>query len=187
MLEYIIILTLAMIPIMAAKRRFNLRRVRMNGSLAIGALATKDVISGNASASPTIGLRIMSVNATYTISNIGASDDDSFEFGWAHSDYSAAEIEEALEASATMDAGDRVAQEQANRLVRLIGTVSGALAGAAGGGANFNDGKPVKTKLNWLLTPGDTMDLWVRNGSGTIYTTGASLQVVGDFWVKDSV
>ncbi len=159
----------------------------MNGALAVGALATKDVISGNASASPTIGLRVMSVVATYTWSNLGASDDDALEFGWAHSDYSAAEIEEALEASATMDAGDKIAQEQANRLVRLIGTISGALAGAQGGGQGFNDGKPMKTRLNWLLTPGDTMDIWVRNGSGTVYTTGSSLQVVGDFWVKDSV
>ena len=159
----------------------------MNGALAIGALATKDVTAGSIGAAPTGTLRCMSIDWTYTISNIGASDDDTFEFGVAHSDYSAAEIEEALEASGSMDIGDKVAQEQANRLVRHIGTVSGALAGAAGGGANFNDGRPMKTKLNWLLSIGDTLNLWVRNGSATVYTTGASLQVVGNMWVKDSV
>jgi len=83
----------------------------MNAALAIGALATKDVISGAASAAPTGTMRMMSVKATYTISNIGASDDDAFEFGWAHSDYTAAEIEEALEASGSMDIGDKIAQE----------------------------------------------------------------------------
>ncbi len=155
--------------------------------MAIGALASKDLISAAATASPVTGMRVMSVNLTYTISNIGASDDDAFEFGLAHSDYSAAEIEECLEASGSMDVGDKIAQEQANRLVRHIGTVSGALAGAQGGGANFNDGKPVKTKLNWLLAPGDSLVTWVRNGSTTIYTTGGFLETVGDLWVKDSV
>ncbi len=170
----------------ARKRRFNLRKVRIAAALALGALATKDVISAAGTSAAVGSLRVMSVDCNYTWSNIGASDDDTMEFGWAHSDYTAAEIEECLEASISMDIGNKIAQEQANRLVRTIGTISGALAGAAGGGAQFNDGKPLKTRLNWLLSIGDTLTLWVRNGSGTVYTTGSSLQVLGKMWIKDS-
>ncbi len=169
------------------RRKFNLRKVKQNGSMAIGALATKDVISAAATAAPVTGLRVMSADLTYTITNIGASDDDAFEFGLAHSDYTAAEIEECLEASGSMDVGDKIAQEQANRLVRHIGTISASNAGAQGGGVPFNDGRPMKTKLNWLLSPGDTLTTWVRNGSPTVYTTGAFLDTAGTLWVKDSV
>ncbi len=167
-------------------RRFNLRRVRVTAVLALGALATKDVISAGGTGVVTSPVRVMSVKQTYTWSNIGASDDDTLEFGVAHSDYSAAEIEEALEATTSMDPGDKIAAERANRLVRSIGTISAALAGAAGGGAPFNDGRPMKTKLNWLLTEGDSLSIWARNGSGTVYTTGSSLQTIGELWVKDS-
>ncbi len=168
------------------KRRFNLRKVRLSTPLTIGALAALDVISTPGSAAAVGTLRVMSVDCVYNWSNIGASDDDALEFGWAHSDYTAAEIEECLEATGSMDIGDKVAQEQANRLVRSVGTISGALAGAAGGGAQFNDGRSMKTKLNWLLSIGDTMKLWARNGSGTVYTIGSSLTVLGKMWVKDS-
>ncbi len=168
------------------RRSFNLRRVRVTAVLAVGALATKDVISAGATGTVTSTIRVMSVKQTYTWSNIGASDDDSLEFGLAHSDYSAAEIEEALEATTSIDPGDKIAGERANRLVRSIGTISAALAGAAGGGAPYNNGLPKKTKLNWLLTEGDSLSIWVRNGSGTVYTTGSSLQTIGEMWVKDS-
>ncbi len=189
MLEIIITMLALTLTVLAAKkgrRRFNLRKVRITPELTIGALATKDVISTPGTGAAVGTLRVMSIDMTYNWSNLGATDDDALEFGWAHSDYTAVEIEECLEATASMDIGDKIAQEQANRLVRVIGSISGAVAGAAGGGATFNDGRPVKTKLNWRLAIGDTMKLWARNGSGTVYTTGSSLVGLGNMWVKDS-
>ncbi len=165
-------------------RNYRLRKVKIAASLAIGALASLDVISGAGTSALTNTLRVISVNAAYSISDIGNAVDDSFQFGWAHSDYSATEIEECLEATLSMDVGNKVAQEQANRLVREIGMVN-SVSAATGAGGPFNDGRQVKTRLNWLLSIGDTLNLWVRNASGTVYTTGAFLIANGEIWVKD--
>ncbi len=129
-------------------------------------------------------MRFISLHASYSISNLAAVIDDSFAFGVAHGDYSAAEIEECLEAGGAMDIGDKIAREQANRLVREIGTINGS-AQSAGEGLTFNDGKPVKTKLNWLMGEGDPLQMWVRNNSATVYTTGSQLTIAGKLWVKD--
>ncbi len=165
------------------RRRFSLRKVRLTPTLAIGGLVTLDVTSAAATSALTNTLRIMSLDMTWSIVDLGAATDDGFEFGVAHSDYSAAEIEECLEATTSMDLGDKVAQERANRLVRTIGIISGN--GIAGGGGVLNDGRPVKTRLNWLLSIGDTLNVWVRNGSSANYTTGANLIGQGVLWVKD--
>ncbi len=169
---------------MARKRRgFNLRRVRVATSLSVGALATLDVSSVELTAASANAYRVISTNLSYSITDVGATIDDGQEFGLAHSDYTTAEVEEAIEAGGSVDIGDKVAQEQANRLVRTIGM----MAGQPGTGASlsFNDGRRWKTKLNWHIGIGKSLRLWVRNGSDTVYTDGANLVVVGDMWVKD--
>ncbi len=166
------------------KRRFNLRKVKVASAVAAGALATEDVVSGAITSAAADKLRFVSLNASYTWTNIGSGVDDGCTFGVAHSDYSAAEIEECLEQAASIDLGDKIAQEKGNRLVREIGTISAGGAGAAGGQA-FNDGKPTKTRLNWLMSAGDTLSLWIRNASGTVWTTGSGVAVSGDLWVRD--
>ncbi len=167
-----------------SRRRFNLRKVRVAASPPVGALATEDVITTAIVNAIADKLRLISFDATYTWVDIAAATDGGLEFGLAHSDYSAAEIEECLEAVGSIDLGDKVAQEQANRLVRVIGSFS-SVSAATGQEAQFNDGRRVKTKLNWLLSAGDTLNLWMRNGSGVVYTTGSSIAAIGDLWVKD--
>ncbi len=167
------------------RRRFNLRQVRINSSLSIGALASADVIAGAITNAPTDPLRFISVELAYGITELQNLADDTFAFGLAHGDYSAAEIEECLESGASMDLGDKIAQERSNRLVRQIGQISSTAGSTTGEGLPFNAGVPVKTKLNWLMSIGDTLQIWVRNNSGTVYTTGASLSVAGKLWVKD--
>ncbi len=167
------------------KRKFNLRKVAMTPALAVGVLATLDVIKAAGTSAVTNTLRVISIEQAWSITDLGASIDDSFQFGVAHSDYTAAEIEECLEATAAMDVGNKVENERANRWVRSIGVLQLSGAGAVDGGIQFNDGRPKKTRLNWLLSIGDTIDVWVRNGSGTVYTTGAILNGIGHLWVKD--
>ncbi len=167
------------------RRSFNLRKVRVAETIGITALAAGDVITGFLTNAGTDPFRIMSVDCSYSVVNLGDQIDDGQEFGVAHSDYTAAEVEECLEAQAAIDLGDKVAQEQSNRLVRSIGRMSGL--GATGGGRVFADGRPVKTKLNWYMATGDQLNAWVRNGSGIVYTTGAALSAQGHVWIKDSV
>ncbi len=166
-------------------RNYRLRKVKINSSVPVGALAAGDVVTAAITSSTSDPLRFISVIASYSWSDIAAVIDDGLTFGFAHSDYTAAEIEECLEVAASIDLGDKIAQEQANRLVREIGTISQSGSVAANSGAMYNDGKPVKTRLNWLMSTGDQLGLWVRNASGVVYTTGSDLTVAGDLWVKD--
>ncbi len=169
-----------------SSRRFNLRKVRIAASTAIGALAASAVISGAMTAASANKYRVTSVKASYSISDLGAGIDDVQQFGIAHSDYTAAEIEECIEATGSVDIGDKIAQERANRLVREIGTMESGSSPPTGGALSFNDGRPVKTKLNWVIGIGDTLVLYVRNGSGTVYTTGSNIVAKGEMWVSDS-
>lgn len=166
------------------RRTFSLRKVRIATSPAIGAIATEDVESVPITAAVADKLRLISFDASYTWIDVGASGDGALEFGLAHSDYTAAEVEQCLEAAGSIDLGDKVAQEQANRLVRRVGTISQTIAGA-GEEKAYNEGRPVKTKLNWLLSEGDTLNVWFRNGSGTVYSSGSSMAILGNLWVKD--
>ncbi len=168
------------------RRSFNLRRVRVQNELAIGALAADDVISGALTLAGVGTYRAMSIKCAWGLSDIPIGLDDNFQFGVAHSDYTAAEIEECLEAQESIDLGDKVAQERANRLVRLIGIMNPIIV-TADTGAQFQNGRQVKTRLNWLMSIGDTLVVWVRNGSGTIWSTGTLITTIGDLWVKDSV
>ncbi len=167
------------------RRSFNLRKVRVAGFTNIGALVALDVISDPITNASTNPFRLMSMDIAWGLANLGATVDDGQEFGVAHSDYTDAEIEECLEAQASIDVGDKVAQERSNRLVRTIGQIVGNAG--TGAGMNFNDGRKLKTKLNWRMGIGDTLSLWVRNGSDTVYTTGARLTGVGNIWVKDGL
>ncbi len=165
------------------RRSFNLRRVSIAASPTIGALVAEDVVSNAMTDAGTDPYRVTSIKASFAWAD-KALVDDAMEFGYAHSDYTDPEVEEALEATASIDRGNKVAQEQANRLVRRIGTIGGASVTAAGG-VGFNDGRPVKTKLNWKMSTGDTINLWIRNGSANDWTTGSSLTVIGEMWIAD--
>ncbi len=166
------------------KRRFNLRKVRVSSTLSVGGLAAADVIAGSLGGTATSPMRIMSFEGTYSWIDIAAVNDGAMEFGIAHGNYTAAEIEECLEATTSMGLGNKIARERASRLVRVVGTIKGNPAVVAGE-SNYNDGRPRKTKLNWLIPSGENISMWVKNSSGAVYITGSSLSVLGHFWVKD--
>ncbi len=145
-------------------------------------LSPADLVSGSLSGATTATTRIVSAKLMFSWIDKTAAD-GAMEFGLAHSDYSAAEIEECLEASTSMAVGDKLANERANRLVRSLGTITGN-QNVALGEAAFNDGNPIHVKLNWLLEIGQNLTIWMKNSSGTIYSTGSSISVLGDLWVK---
>ncbi len=166
------------------RRRFNLRQVRVATSPAIGALASEDVTAVALTDVTVDPLQAISFNATYSWVDLSAAGDGALEFGLAHGDYTAAEIEECLEAAGGINQSDKTEMERANRLVRRIGVISTAVAGA-GEEKEWNNGRQVKTKLNWRLGTGIALNIWFRNGSGTVYVTGSSMAVLGTLWVKD--
>ncbi len=89
----------------------------------------------------------------------------------AHSDYSSAEIEEFIENTGSWDEGDLVNQEIASRKIRKIGVFE--TIGDVTDEVVLNDGKPVKTKLNWILNQGQTLQMMGYNLGTAAFTTTA--------------
>ncbi len=147
----------------------------------LGAVAALDVTSFGLTATTLNPIRLISLNASFSLADV-TDIDDGHTFGLAHGDYTNAEIEECLEAATSIDPGDKIANERANRLVRFIGTFKKDAGGLSG---SYNDGKRTKIRLNWPMPIGKLIVMWVRNASGTVWTTGSTLTVDGDLWVKD--
>nr|APC94145.1 hypothetical protein [uncultured marine virus] len=107
------------------------------------------------------------------------SGDGPIEVGVAHSDYSDSEIQQVIDNTGSWDEGDLVSQEIAKRKVRVIGMFDTALGAVGGVQTVLNDGKPIHTKLNWMLQSGDTLRLWAVNKGGSPLATGANVKANG--------
>ncbi len=102
--------------------------------------------------------------------------------GIAHSDYTSAEIEAFIENTGSWNEGDKVqSKEVGRRQIRVIGTFpSPSEPGAGLGVATLNEGRPIKTKLNWILVEGRTLRVWAYNlGSAALDTTDPKVRVQG--------
>ncbi len=150
------------------------RQVPIDFTLSLGTLADNDLIAGTLTNNAVDSLRAMSLDGTWTYEGATASEGP-VTIGVAHGDYSAAEIEEWYEAIGSMNRSDKVAAEQAGRLARRIGTFAALQTGAE----ILNDGKPIKTRLNWLVSPGLNIQAWAHNDSGAALTTGAVVHFQG--------
>ncbi len=155
-------------------------RGNVEEELALAALAAGDVTSAVFDQAVVEQTFVSSLVASYAMAGLTVGADiGPFTVGIAHSDYTPAEIEEFLENTGAWDVSDKIAQEKAKRLIRVIGI----FPGPPGGGleaAVLNNGRPIKTKLNWTLISGKTLQLWVRNGgSQPVATTVPDIKVDG--------
>ncbi len=93
--------------------------------------------------------------------------------GIAHSDYTDVEIEQFIENTGSWNPASKVqSKEIGSRLIRKVGTFFPRGTGASNQPDPLNDGRPIKTKLNWTLITGSTLKVWAYNeGSGAIATT----------------
>ncbi len=162
------------------RRRMSLRRVRVTPELALVTLASDTALIVSMTPAAPSTYRFMSLIATWAIEGL-TQGEGPITVGLAHGDYTVAEIKECLESIASIDQGDKVAQERANRLIRIVGVLRSDPSGS-----RLNFGEPIKTRLNWLVTIGDTVKLFAYNESTGALTTGAVLHCQGDVWVKDS-
>ncbi len=99
--------------------------------------------------------------------------------GYAHGDYSLTEVEEYLEQADSWNEGNKIAQEIGKRQIRRVGVFKSSVADSQGS-AVLNDGKPIRTKLNWILNQGQTINVWAYNmGDSALATTDPDLVVSG--------
>ncbi len=157
-----------------------MRPVRVSNEDALGTLGAGIAVTASMTGAANTPYRCKSVTASWVITGSTAAEGP-VTVGYAHSDYTQTEIKECLEAFASVDQGDKIARERTSRLVRIVGTIS------LGSGANrLNNGMPVKTKLNWLINIGDSVNIFSFNeNTSTALTTGAIVNHQGTIWIQD--
>ncbi len=155
-----------------------MRRVRYSKAGTVGALATKTLKGIELLPAADSKYRIMSLEYNAGWTEIVATIDGNLLFGVAHGDYTDAEIEEAIESTLSINQGNQIAREQANRLVRILGSIRGQPANANGDDI-FNFGEQKKVKLNWEIPIGKKLNMWVYNDSGVIWSDGSNFNMTG--------
>ncbi len=174
----------ALLALLLARRR---RRRRWNPNNQVvriaSAVALLTLADVTALIAPVVGAsdneyRALSVTLTWSLRD-GTATEGPISVGVAHGDYTATEVEEWIESTASITRGDLVTREASERLIRQVGTFSGASAEET-----LNDGKPIRTKLNWVVASGDTISLWAYNQSGAALTTGAEIAVLGKIFLR---
>ncbi len=131
---------------------------------------TKDVVDSQFTETVNERTLVSSIVATWTLSAVTpAVGLGPMICGIAHSDYTPAEIESWLENTGSWNEGDLVAQEISKRKIRQIGAFD--TADDSVDAFVLNDGKPIKTKLNWIMVQGQGLVSWVYNGGLVSFAT----------------
>ncbi len=193
----IVVAMLTVFTVIAAARKARKRRFpqgkyikgNVDELLALGTLAGRTLVGQVFDESLSEPGRISSIVATWSQQGFTAAvDDGPIMVGYAHSDYSGAEIEAVIENTGSWDLGDKVAQEIGKRLIRIVGVFRTTGPGGSSFDATvLNKGLPIKTKLNWQLNTGDTLTVWGYNlGSSALATTDPQINVEGhaNIWQK---
>ncbi len=162
----------------------NFVAIPMEGSFNISTLASKGVISDDFPTTAfTEDLFVISIDIMAEILVITSGEGNPSMFGFAHGDYTDAEIAEALNVALT-GPGSKIEQERSRRLVRKVGPFYGnelnthtsmRLSGKQGPGET-------RTKIKFMIQSGQTIRVFVYNKSGAVYTTGAVCKFFGTLY-----
>ncbi len=158
-------------------RNFRLRRVRVTPAQALSTLAGVTVLTTGTVATSDAPYRLISCNGVHSVIGLTVGEGP-ITIGFAHSDYSITQIKEAIESAASIKIGDMAAQEKVQRKVRIVGEVSATIP-------ILNEGRAVKTRLNWLFPIGKFANIFAYNNNSGALTTGGIQNFSGDLWVKD--
>lgn len=175
MMITIILIAFAIMVLMARKGGRNMSRY-VSGAidflLSAPTLAGQTLLSGMLTQTVVDSMRVSSIKCVYTLSNVTPqANTGPMLFGVAHSDYDDTEIEGWVESAGSWDLGNKTAQEVRSRLIRQIGVFDTDISST--NVVRVNDGKPIKTKLNWNLAEGQSLRYWVYNTGATAYATTA--------------
>ncbi len=161
-------------------RRYSLRKVRTIPSITVGTLVPVTVVVGALTGTSDAQYRLISAVHTWSMRDHTAGEGP-YVVGYAFGDYTVAEIKECIEIQSSISPGDKIAGEKANRWVRIVGTFAGDQVTES-----LNDGRPIKTRLNWAVQIGSTVNAFLYNEDAAAnQTTGTVIELNGDIWVKD--
>ncbi len=162
------------------KRKFRrYLKGKVNMSFNITALASKDAVAQAVADTVSERTWVSSIKAVYSLSEFTPGNDiGPILIGIAHSDYTAAEIEQWIENAGSWTEGSKVQQEIAKRFIRQIGVFE--TPDSASDSVSLNDGRPMTTKCRWILNAGQTCSIWAYNqGTAAVATTVPQINVDG--------
>ncbi len=152
----------------------------MNESFSLGTLAGRTLVLSAVSETVQERTYVSSMVAAWSMIDLTeAPADGPIMVGVMHSDYTVTELEEFLENAGSWNEASLVqTREIGRRLIKKVGTFPSS--GISGGAQVLNEGRPIKTKLGWVLTTGQTLDLWAYNlGTSALATTVPQVTVEG--------
>ncbi len=180
MLEIISTIVVVMVLVIMARRgrrrRRGVRMLKCSELVTLGTLGAQTAIVTVFDSTVEDSTYLLSIECVYSMSE-HAVNEGPIVVGVAHSDYTAAEILEWYQAAGAWDRGDKIAQEHNSRKIRQVGVFPGLV-----GFEVLNDGRPLKTKLGFMLAPGDTLGLWAINEDNGALTTGTVVEASGKVW-----
>ncbi len=156
----------------------NFVAIPIEGQTALGALADGTLVAVNVMTGEfTEDFYAISADIDTFVRALTASEGTPSSWGLAHGDYTVAEIDENLELS-LLGPGSKIEQEQARRLVRK------------GSQFKFNNvvndelipTKTQRVKLKFVVQSGQHLDIWFKNRSGSVLTTGAIFEWSGTLY-----
>lgn len=145
---------------------------------AVGALADDTITDLELLGTLSEDLFLISAELSWALNNHTAGEGP-IMVGLADSDYSITEIGECLDAT-PLTPDDRVAMERVRRKVRRVGSFPGLATEEV-----LEDGVQKKTPLKWATGTG--LQLFVKNNSGSVLTTGSFVRVWGTIharWIR---
>ncbi len=183
MMYMIYIVAFIVLTMMARKGRRRMGRYlrgNVDENLGLGTLAASTLVS--AIFDETVNERTYASSAviSWSLTNwTPAEGDGPIVVGLAHSDYTDAEVEEWIENTASWNEGAlQQSREIGRRLIRSVGQFP--IPASAAGGVVLNDGKPIKTKLGWILLQNQTLRYWAYNqGTSALATTSPDVRIQG--------
>ncbi len=150
----------------------------VNNELALSTLAKDALLSSALGQSPGEEMWLKMIRATWSVKALAAGEGPLL-VGVAHEDYSNAEIEEYLENAAQWDIGDKIAQEQSRRLIRVVGVLALNDSTFA-----LNNGNPIDTPLRFKCQEDQSLKIWVMNKGSDPLSTGAIVHVNGNVFMN---
>ncbi len=157
---------------------FGLRRVRVSPAIILSTLGSQTVLTSALVGTSDAQYRLIASRLSWSQLGLTAAEGP-ITVGYAFGDYTVAEIKECIEIGASISTGDKIAQEKANRWVRIVGTFE------ADAQSVLNNGNPIKTRLNWAVQIGSAVNIFAYNESAGALATGTIVNAQGDLWVKD--
>ncbi len=154
-----------------------------NSDQALGALADDGVISSALNGVLTHDFYAISADLTAAVTGLTAGEGDPSRVGFAHGDYSDAEIAAKLNL-ALLGPGNKIAQEISRRQIRTAANFHGdALNTQTSMNLIGRDGsRLIRTALKFMIQSGQELQIWFQNQHGGTLTTGASLRFSGQIY-----